>query len=377
MESYEPTLLMKIYYDAASNPISAGESVELKYKDYLWRKRIEDDEVAEVLGFEIIPPEDPTTKEAVGNGYLTLMPDGKEIEKEHLRIPLNKEINVCPIKDRVEGKRAMFVFGRPIADLLRTGQTTGNLLEFLCPHFKDKFDMTLYCTSDINQPFTILVWGYIYPEEIIDGAGITLSVDSHVEPYRKATYPIGKSIAVTSKNWTKLPNGKEQDNPKIFTFLRYSTNSNNITTVEDYYMSEKDENVPDNCGLYWYSDETKSKMFIFTHLGLRYNANVDRVSFKDTEGHYHPKRGMYPWGTLDFGWSYGVNPARQRPKEWGTYFLLPKLFNHGFAETFTVGFKTQGVEGEEGGVVINAKAGTTIAANSLKMVARGIYIVWA
>lgn len=374
MESYEPTLLMRINY---SSTISAGESVELKYKDYYWRKKIEDDEVAEVLGVEIIPPENPTTLEADGDGYITISPDGKEIEKSYLRIPLNKDINVMPIKDKVEGKRAMFVFGRPLADLLKTGQKTGNLLEFLCPHFEDKFDMTIYCTSDISQEFTILVWGYIYNKADVDAAGISLGVTNHVEAYRNKNYPINKTIPVTSKNWTKLPNGKEQDNPKVFTFLRKSSNANAISTVEDYYLSEKDDNVDDNEGLYWYSDETKSKMFIFTHLGLRYNANVDRVSFKDSEGDYHPKRGMYPWGTLDFGWSYGVNPARQRPKDWGTYFLLPRIFNHGFGETYTVGFKSLGSEGEEGGVVINAKAGTTIAANALKLVARGIYIVWA
>ena len=374
MESYEPTLLMRINY---SDGATAGESVEFKYKDYYWKKKIEDDEVAEVLGLEIIPPEDPDTLEADGDGYLTLSPDGKEIEKNHLRIPLNKNVNICPVKEKVEGKRAMFVFGRPLADLLRTGQTSGNLLEFLCPHFEDKFDMTLYCTSNITQEFTILVWGYIYRKEDIDAAGITLSVTDHVEPYRKRTYPINKTVPVTSKDWTKLPNGKEQDNPKIFTFIRRSSNANAISTVEDYYMSERDENVDDNEGLYWYSEETKSKMYIFTHLGLRYNANVDRVSFKDTEGHYHPKRGMYPWGTLDFGWSYGVNPARQKPKEFGTYYLLPRIFGHGFYETYTVGFKALGSEGEEGGVVVNAKAGTTIAADALDMVARGIYVVWA
>jgi len=377
VESYEPTLLMKIYYDAAANPITAGTSIEFKYKDYYWRKRIEDDEVAEVLGIEIIPPEDPTTLDPVGDGYITFSPDGKEIEKDNLRIPIRKDINICPVKERVEGAKAMFVFGRPLADLLKTGQTQGNLLEHTCIHFKDKLDLTLYCTQDITQPFTILVWGYIYNKEHIDENPITLSVGTHVEAYRKASYPINKTIVATSKNWTKLPNGKEQDNPKIFTFVRRSTNANAISTVEDYYLSERDENTPDNMGLYWYSDETKSKMYIFTHLGVRYNANLDRVSFKDTEGHYHPKRGMYPWGVLDFGWSYGVNPARQRPKDWGTYFLLPKLFGLGFGQTFTVGPKVLGEEGEEGGVVVNAKAGTTIAANSLDIVARGIYVVWA
>jgi len=377
MESYEPTVLLKIDYDAATNPISAGTSVEFKYNDYYWRKKIEDDEVAEVLGIEIVAPEDPTTHAPVGDGYLTLVVDSKEIEKDSLRIPLRKDINVAPIKEKVEGKKAMFIFGRPIAELLKTGQASGNLLDFTCPHFVRKIGLNLYCTSDINQPFSIIVWGHVYNVDTIDNAGITLSVNGYSEAYRGASYNITKSIQVTSGNWTKLPNGKEQDNPKVFTFLRHSTNSNAISTVEDYYLSERDENVPDYSGLYWYSDETKNQMFIFTHLGVRYNANLDRIAFKDTEGDYHPKRGMYPWGIVDFGWSNGVSPEREYPADKGTFYLLPRVFGLGFGETFTVGPKSVGAVGEEGGVVINAKAGTTISANALDIVARGIRVVWA
>jgi hypothetical protein len=315
-----------------------------------------------------------------GDFNIGLITDDKEIES--LRIPAGKEVLVAPFPERVQvcarnldmkgllSRPVVFKLGEPIANALAESimykkRVDVNAILNRTPKFKDRCDIKIHHISDITQPFMIVLLGHKYPVERLEEASVYVTSTAFVESYRKKTLSVPKSVKVSKENWNTLPGGKAQNTPKIFPFCTRWVNNKTVSD-KDYYLAFKTfENVQEaEQSLYWFADETLDVVYILTAIGIRYHADLLDVCLFDHEKHPHPIDRI-PAAMLGFGWTYGQDPIMEYPKDWNTYYLMPEL-----NRPFSIGRE------EEGGVVIRAKSGKTIAANTLKGAGAGVEILY-
>jgi len=370
-------LLVSLYHDGAADPITGDR--EFKYKDIYWGDTpIGADEYAEVTHVCVIPPENPTTLDPAGDFNIQLRTDGEL--QPYLKVPVGKDVLVAPIAEKVQvaprdlnlsGRlnQLTFTFGESLTEAIkryldtRMSQTV-YALKNRTPKFKDSADIVIDHISDITQPFRVDIYGVKYPKKILEEADVAVASTEFKEPHRKKRVGVVKSIRVSPANWTKLPGGKAQDTPKIWSWCNRWTNAATVRE-KDYYLNYVLGNVAvEEQNTYFRKEETDGKCYIISEFGVRYNANLLDVCFLDIDKDAHPPDRI-PSYMLGYGWSYGQAPEIERPRNWGTYYLMPRRY-----WPFSIG------PDEEGGAVIRSRAGTSIAANTLKGAFAGCIIVY-
>lgn len=377
MKTFEPVLIASF---EETGTLSADATKTYSYKDIYYETKLAGDEVAEVVGMEVKPPEDPSTNEPAGTIKLSFTTDTKKLPNPSLVIA--KDENIAPLLERVvptpkdldfmkkwgilTDRSSILRFGLGVGDAINEGILSIPCLQTATIRFRDTIDVNLKAVTNVTQPFRVNLWGYIYPNDVLNAQGAFVINSTYVEPQRRVSRFIPKSMPINTNNWASLPGGAKQDKPEIYYMARRFTNATTIKANEDWYANyTTDGNVASSEEeLYWYPNQIENEILIMDTLGIRYNSNLKDACFFDGDSSAHPSRRI-PVAMLGYGWAYNCAPGRDLPKDFPLkYYTLPKLYR---------GFSIGGSSAEAGGLVLRSTA--DIAANNVKGVATGRQII--
>ena len=288
---------------------------------------LESDQVAEVVGFEIIAPIDAGVAEDLNTVYPVI--DGRSYQA-HINMSGNDLISTNPPRRHIYasdlettwytlGKTIVQSFNEPIPALANT-----------TPKLTDRITIiTQAGATDVDADYRVRVWGVVYSEKLLSRLPNRTMPGSFTIMNNRMEDPINVNYAsreITLENWSYLPGGIDQDKPSIHPYFRFATNANATTANTRYEFRFDLGNVDDEFKDMQFNYDIENKLFIAKGLGARASANLNYVWLRDTgdeisteipEGRITVTQNRNP---IIFGRGEPQFPADQP-----VYFAIPRI----------------------------------------------------
>ena len=244
---------------------------------------LESDEVAEILGVEIIAPIDAGVAEDLDTVYLVI--DGRSYQA-HVNMSGNDLISTNPPRRHIyasDMETTWYTFGKTILESLNEPIPA---LANTTPKLTDRVTIiTQAGGTDVDADYRVRIWGVVYTEKLLQRfPSRTMPGNFTISNNRMDdNIPVNRSpIEITKENWSYLPGGLNQDKPTIHPHFRFATNANATTANTRYEFRFDLGNVDDEFKDMQFNYDTENKLFIAKGLGARASANLNYVWFRDT-----------------------------------------------------------------------------------------------